>query len=165
MAVLIGAGVGYLLLGIVGVPVGALVGFLVGGRIKAIQARYGGDGGVANSHFPAAPLGLLLTAGAWVLALLVWAWVATRPSSAFHDQGGMVITFVVLPLTLGCWVVGGPVALALAHRGMKQIQAGTRPMSERWMARTAITLSRIMIFVIFASLGLVVWWMYIEFSR
>lgn len=159
---LIGAGVGFQLLGIIGALVGALVGFLVGGRITTIQSRYGGGGGGAKYYLPAAPLCLLLATGAWVLAILVWAWVETRPPGTFHDQGGMIITFGVLPLCLGCWVLGGPVALALGHQGTKQIQAATRPMSERWMARIGIALSCI---TIFTGLGLVVWFLFVAFSR
>jgi hypothetical protein len=41
----------------------------------------------------------MLAAGSWLLAILMWGWVMTRPPEAFHDQAGMVITFGVLPLT------------------------------------------------------------------
>jgi hypothetical protein len=51
---------------------------------------------LGRSRAPAALLSLIAASGCWALGAIVWGWVRTQPPEAFHDQGGMVITFVVL---------------------------------------------------------------------
>ncbi len=79
---------------------------------------------------------------AWIVIILTWAWVLTRPSGSFHDQGGLALTIIIFPLTLGAWFVGGPVALALGGRAIKRLGPGEADHSERRFARTGILLSR-----------------------
>ena len=59
-----------------------------------------------------------------------WAWVLTRRPEEFHDQGGMLLTFVVFPLTLLLWVVGGPMAFVRGWSSRWQILS---PGVERWV--------------------------------
>ncbi len=55
-----------------------------------------------------------------------------------------MITFIVMPLTFGAWLVGGPIALALAGRAMKQLGEGEAHLGERRVAQTGVFLSRTM---------------------
>ena len=100
---------------------------------------------LGRSRAPAAPLSLITASGCWALAVILWAWVRTRPPEAFHDQGGMVITFVVLPVMFGCWLVGGPFALALGRRGLRQAALSQRPSRDRRLAQAGIVLSHLML--------------------
>ena len=85
---------------------------------------------------------LVLAAASWFLDILMWGWLLTRPPEAFHDQGGMAITFAI-PLSLILWIVGGPVALALGHRGLERVGAGKA--RDEWLALAGILLSRLMV--------------------
>ncbi len=81
---------------------------------------------------------------AWLVVIATWAWVLTRPHGTFNDQGGLVLTFLVLPLTLGAWTVGGPIALALGGRALKHLGQDAGETSECRLARTGVWLSRAM---------------------
>lgn len=74
--------------------------------------------------------GLRSVAISWVLLTLMWSWVMTRPPGAFNDQGGMLLTILVLPLTLALWILGGPVAFA---RGWGNRWRAPTPGVERWV--------------------------------
>lgn len=77
---------------------------MVGFRVAA----FSGDGGSTDG------IGLTGTVSAWVTILMPQAWVDTRPPGTFNDQGGLIITFLILALTLVAWLVGGPIASTLA---------------------------------------------------
>jgi sorbitol-specific phosphotransferase system component IIC len=85
----------------------------------------------------------------------MWGWLLSRPPGALEDQADMIITFVVLPLTLALWVVGGPVTLALA----KQVRERNRPGKDRdhRLAVAGIVLSRLMLW---GAAGLLLWRIY-----
>ncbi len=87
----------------------------------------------------------VLSAIAWLVVILTWGWVLSRPHGTFHDQGGLALTFIVLPLTLGAWVVGGPVALALGGRAFKGRGEGEADKDERRLARIGVLLSRLLL--------------------
>ena len=89
-----------------------------------------------------APSSFVLAATSWLLGILMWGWLLTRPPEAFHDQGGMAITFAI-PLTLILWIVGGPVALALGQRGLDRVRPDTA--RDQWLALAGIALSRRML--------------------
>ena len=42
--------------------------------------------------------------------------VAVQPKGTFHEQGGMIITLLVLPIMFALWIVAGPVALVAGRR-------------------------------------------------
>jgi hypothetical protein len=91
-----------------------------------------------------APSSVVLAAASLLLGILVWGWVLTQPPDAFHAEGGaMVITLGVIPLTLILWIIGGPVALTLGHRGLERVRAGKDLDSQ--LARGGIFLSRLML--------------------
>jgi hypothetical protein len=87
----------------------------------------------------------LLATLSWLVVILTWGWVLTRPHGTFHDQGGLAITLIVLPLTLGAWLIGGPIALALGGRAMKRLGQGEADKSERGFAQTGVLLSRVLL--------------------
>ncbi len=137
----LGGGGGFQLTGsFSGAVVGALLGFLVAWRTLEWRSRYRGEAGVCRA-WPSALLGLILATSAWIVAVLVLLWVTSRPPGTFHDQGGMLITFIVLPVLLLCWLTGGLVASVAGHYGISQIKEGKRPKSELWLARSALVLS------------------------
>jgi len=90
-----------------------------------------------------APSSVVLAAASLLLGILVWGWVLTRPPDAFHNEGGMVITLGVIPLTLILWIIGGPVALTLGHRGLERVRPDTA--RDQWLALAGIALSRLML--------------------
>jgi len=120
--------------------IGALIGFIIGWRIAEFISPFDSGQSFVRT-FPSAKLGLMLSSGAWMLMLLVWGSIFTR-LDAFHDQGGMIITFLILPLTAVCWLIGGPAASAAGRHALKQLQAGTRPETDRPIAQKAIFLSQ-----------------------
>jgi len=87
----------------------------------------------------------VLAAIAWLVVILTWGWVLSRPHGSFHDQGGLILTFFVLPLTLGAWVVGGPLALALGGRALKSLGAGEADKGKRRVAQIGVLLSRVLL--------------------
>jgi hypothetical protein len=89
-----------------------------------------------------APSSLVLAAASWFLDILMWGWLLTQPPEAFHDQGGMAITFAI-PLTLILWIVGGPVALALGQRGLDRVRPDKA--RDQWLALAGIALNRLML--------------------
>jgi hypothetical protein len=90
-----------------------------------------------------APSSVVLAAASLLLGILMWGWVLTRPSGSFHNEGGMVITLGVIPLTLILWIIGGPVALTLGHRGLERVRPGKD--RDPQLARGGIFLSRLML--------------------
>jgi hypothetical protein len=90
-----------------------------------------------------APSSVVLAATSLLLGILVWGWVLTQPPDAFHNEGGMVITLGVIPLTLILWIIGGPVALTLGHRGLERVRPGKD--RDPQLARRGIFLSRLML--------------------
>jgi hypothetical protein len=98
-----------------------------------------GSGGMWGS------LSCTLSAIAWLVVILTWTWVLSRPHGTFHDQGGLMITFIVLPLTLGAWGVGGPIALALGGRALRELGEGESNKEERRLARIGVWLSRVLL--------------------
>lgn len=116
-------------------------------------------GATRNSSAPSC---FALTAASWALIVLLSGWVLTRPSGAFHDQGGMVITFAVLPLTLLCWLVGGPVALAVAHQATTQLQREESEAVDWRLTRAGLLLSRLMLW---SGVALVATVLVVEFNR
>ena len=102
-----------------------------------------------------ATLSLALTGAAWATILLSWAWVFTRPPGTFNDQGGMVITFLILPLTLVGWLVGGPFASALAHRVRRQVGTTASLQRAGSIARAAAFLARMLTWTGIAVVGYV----------
>jgi hypothetical protein len=93
-----------------------------------------------------------LTAGAWLLGIFMWGWLLSRPPGALEDQAGMLITFVVLPLTLALWVVGGPVTLALAKHVREQNRPGKH--RDHRLAVAGIVLGRLMLW---GGAGVLLW--------
>jgi hypothetical protein len=89
-----------------------------------------------------APSSFVLAVASSLLGILMWGWLLTRPPEAFHDQGGMAITFAI-PLTLILWIVGGPVALALGQRGLDRVRPDKA--RDQWLALAGIALSRLML--------------------
>jgi hypothetical protein len=129
--------------------IGGLLGLLVGG-VGGLRLRGGVKGA---SRFPNAHLCFVLSAGAWLLAISIWAWVFSAGFLRGEGASSLFIV-IVLPLTLVCWLVGGPMASLVGRNAMQQIQAGTRPEGDHWMARTGSVLSRAMTF---ALCGLLLW--------
>ena len=56
-----------------------------------------------NSRKPKPPA-VVRALGSIIFTLIVWVWMLTRPAGAFHDQGGMAITFIYFPATFGVWL-------------------------------------------------------------
>ncbi len=139
VAMPIGALLGHRLLG--SALIGSLVGLLVAWRIAEMRLP-GGGASPAAQRFPNALVCLLLAAGSWFGVLLVWGWMLTKAPGVFQGEGGAFITFIVFPLSLFGWLVGGPAASAAGRSALKQIQAGMRPRTDLWMARTGLALSR-----------------------
>jgi hypothetical protein len=81
---------------------------------------------------------------AWLVVIVTWVWVLTRPRGTFNDQGGLMLTFIVMPLTFGAWCVGGPIALALGGRALKHVSQSEDASGERRIARTGVFLSRLL---------------------
>lgn len=102
-----------------------------------------------------ATLSLTLTGVAWATIPLAWAWVFTRPPGTFNDQGGMLITFLILPLTLAAWLVGGPFASALAHRVRKQVGTTASLQRAGSVASAAAFLARVLTWTGIAVVGYV----------
>ena len=102
-----------------------------------------------------ATLSLSLTGAAWATILLAWTWVFTRPPGTFNDQGGLAITFGIMPLTLVAWLVGGPFAAALGQRVRNQI--GTIPSLQGAgsLASAAAFLARVLTWTGIAVVGYV----------
>lgn len=49
------------------------------------------------------------------LTLAVWAYIIARaPPGAFHDQGRVLISFLLFPLTFLAWAIGGSAASSSA---------------------------------------------------
>jgi hypothetical protein len=90
-------------------------------------------------------LSCVFAAIAWIVVLLTWGWVLSRPHGTFNDQGGLALTLIVLPLTLGAWIVGGPIALALGGRALKSLGEGEASKDERRLARIGVWLSRVLL--------------------
>jgi hypothetical protein len=128
-AVLIGAAIAYLLTWNSWLTlVGALFGFLCGQHRNRRAA-----GLVANDPRWLrwqALAGLRSAAISWIVLALMWSWVLTRPRETFNDQGGMLLTLFVLPLTLALWILGGPVAFA---RGWRNRWRATSPAVDGWV--------------------------------
>ena len=99
-----------------------------------------------------AVFGILLAAGSWGVGILTWSWVLTRPRGTFNDQGGLILTFGVLPLTLGLWLVGGPIALALSGRALKLLQPGDDTKRLRQLASAGLLLSRLLLWGVLGGL-------------
>jgi hypothetical protein len=150
MAVVLGAASGYYFGGEPSFSlVGALLGFLVG-RIGAQQRP---TGRALASGFLNAHLCLFLSAGAWVLGLAVGYWVSVL--GLLRGEGAsLLLMFIVLPAMVICWLIGGPIALLVGRNAVGQIEAGARPQSDMWLARTGMVLSRAMNIVV---LVLLVW--------
>jgi hypothetical protein len=54
------------------------------------------------------------------LTLGVWAYIISQaPRGAFQNQGGLLITFILFPLTFLGWVAGGIGAIALGSRARR----------------------------------------------
>ena len=85
-----------------------------------------------------------LAAVAWLVVILTWAWVLTRPHGTFHDQGAIALTLIVMPSTLGAWLLGGPIALALGGHAMKRLGQGETVKDSRRIAQAGVLLSRLM---------------------
>lgn len=125
--------------------------------VNAVGAALGAAFGwrLSSSRTPSATSCFTLTAASWAVVVLVWGWVLTRPPGGFSDQGGMLITFVVLPLTLLSWLVGGPIALGVARRARKQVQRKNAEALDWRLARAGLFLSRMMLWggVAFVTIG------------
>lgn len=126
------------------VTAGIVLGLLLGWRL-------------GTTRTPSASSAFTFAVGAWALLILTWGWVLTRPAGSFNDQGGMVLTFAILPLTVGCWLVGGPLALALGHRAIKRTQAAEGAAGDRSLARMGVILSRTMLWG-GVALAVIVFW-------
>lgn len=149
IATIIGAAIGYALTwnGWLAL-VGALVGFLGGRRRmrRAAQALAEDE----RWQRQQALAGLRSVVSCWILLALMWSWVLTRPAETFHDQGGMVLTFFVFPLTLVLWILGGPVAFA---RGWRNRWRVLPPELGKWVL-TGLTLSGLLILAGVVSVAL-----------
>ena len=78
------------------------------------------------STLPRTALSLKLGLCSIVLTLAIWGWIWTRPPGAFHDQGGMMISFTYFPLALLAWLVFGLPALVLGLRGSPRTEGPGR---------------------------------------
>jgi len=76
--------------------------------------------------------------------------------NGFRAMIAMTLTFVVLPLSFGAWFVGGPVALSLGGRAMKNTSSSETAASERRIARVGIFLSRLLLWGGIAFLALTI---------
>jgi hypothetical protein len=86
------------------------------------------------------------------MAAGLWGWVALLSPGTFHDQGGMSITFVILPLTLVLWIVGGPVALVVGVCGVVWARSAPEQWAGKRLARAGVLLSGL---TVLCGLGLV----------
>jgi len=100
-----------------------------------------------------ATLSLALTGAAWTTIFLAWTWVFTRQPGTFNDQGGMLITFLILPLTLVAWLVGGPFASALARRVRRQVGTTASLQRAGSLASAAAFLARVLTWTGIAVVG------------
>ena len=72
---------------------------------------------VQRTHSSASLVLGLLSVG---LTLGVWAYIFVRtPEGAFHNQGGMLITFILFPLTFLVWAIAGSGAIILGGQALK----------------------------------------------
>ena len=87
----------------------------------------------------------VLSAASWMLVIVTWSWLLSRPRGAFGEMGGIVFIFYIFPLTLCGWLVGGPVALALGGCAAKRVQSGKGTRRDGELAGAGIILSRVML--------------------
>ena len=84
----------------------------------------------------------ILAGGSWVLVIVTWGWFLTRPSGSFGEMGGVMLIFYMFPITLGAWLVGGPMALALGGYAAKRVRSGKGIPLDGELAESGILLSR-----------------------
>ena len=87
----------------------------------------------------------ILSGGSWVLVIVTWGWFLTRPARAFGDMGGVVAILIIFPITLGAWLVGGAIALALGGYAAKRVRLDKGNPFDEELAKAGIFLSRIML--------------------
>jgi hypothetical protein len=127
----------------------ALLSFLAGWRIGYRWSRWNHDVEEAWAGMSNAGLSLVLSMGSVAVALAIWMWVASQRPGKFHDQGGMILSLVVLPWMLTLWFAGGPLSLFLSWRARKQLSAME---ADRHMFTFAGIGSIISVLVIFSPL-------------
>ncbi|HRI12034.1 MAG TPA: hypothetical protein PLX89_03425 [Verrucomicrobiota bacterium] len=96
----------------------------------------------------------------WVMALSVVAWAAVSVvwlgsllAGWLRGEGaGLLLMFIVLPLTTFFWLIGGPMVSQAARHSLRQIGSGRRPETDRATVRLALTLSRLMSLAFFSFL-------------
>ena len=84
----------------------------------------------------------VLAANSWLLAIVTWGWFLTRPPGAFGEMGGVMFIVYIFPISLGVWIVGGPIALALGGYAAKRVRSGAGTAGDGTLARVGIWLSR-----------------------
>ena len=132
--------------------VGALAGFLVG-RTMVLMVCPPAKVRSAPSWFPGAHWSLGLSIAGWVLASCFWGFVLSQ-GLLWREGASLLLPFFVLPVTMVCWLIGGPIASIAAQLGLRQIQTGQRPESDQRLVRSSRTLSRLMSFTL---LGFLLW--------
>ena len=90
--------------------------------------------------------GLALACGSLAATSGLWVWILTRPHGTFHDQGGMMISFVLLPAALLGWVLLAVPSIVLC---VKSIRRGTA--QERTIASMIIFLDLFALWYSFAT--------------
>lgn len=140
VASLLGTGIGWWVFG--GSPlilIGSLVGFLTGRTIFGLVAPEAEERS-GRSWIPHAHLAVGLSVGGWVLAL----GLGLLSNEMLRGEGASLLMLLFLPGVGVCGLLGGPTASTMARRGLRQIESGQRPESDRRWARVALVLSRAM---------------------
>lgn len=132
------------------VPLGALLGFLVGRTIVDLVSSAADDRGMP-AWFPSAHWSLALAVGSWVVAIGFLGLVA-QAGWLRGEGASQLLMFFILPVVTVLGLLGGPTAARWARHALRQIRAGERPASGQRLARIALTLSWLMSLALFGGL-------------
>jgi hypothetical protein len=72
-------------------------------------------------------LGFAFVIGSLCLTLGIWANIFSQPPGTFHDQGGLVITFMYFPCAFLGWAFAAAVASWLMAEAKRRVTESERP--------------------------------------
>lgn len=140
VASLLGTGFGWWVFG--GSPlilIGSLLGFLTGRTVFGIIAPEAEERS-GPAWIPQAHLAVGLSVGGWLLAF----GLGLLSNEMLRGEGASLLMLLFLPGVGVCGLLGGPTASTMARRGLRQIESGQRPESDRRWAWWALVLGRAM---------------------